>query len=106
MTGVPERFAFSPIDWQLTDACETYFFLQGTADRLNTAMDAAVLASKHGASPKQLVADLRATAAAVDPYAGALEPPTRDMLLQLLSRISGTAQHTLLGYWLAAGRRA
>lgn len=100
-TTLPEHFNFSPADWQLTDACETSFFLQGTADRLNTAMDGAALASKGGSKPEQLLADLHAVVSGERPDTGAAEPPTRDMVLQLISGITGVDQRELLGHWLA-----
>lgn len=99
-TAIPDRFAFTPIDWQLTDAADSFFFLQGTADRLNAAMDTAVRAHKRGEKPEQLVAAVRAVVTGERSDTGAAQAPTRDMVLQLLARITGVEQTALLDCWI------
>lgn len=98
-SATPHRFAFTAADWQLADACESSFFLQCTADRLNAAMDAAVQAHKRGEKPEQLVAAVRAVVTAERSDTGAAQAPTRDMVLQLLARITGVEQRALLDCW-------
>ena len=102
----PDRFNFSAIEWQLDQACEMAFWIQPTTTKLNAAMDAAARSLTQRNPVDQVVADLHAAVAALDVQYGAVRPPTRDMMLDLISRISGIDQKTLLTYWLAAGDKA